>query len=1131
VSVESIFSSDTICIDKDQYYKSIGSNLFYLEDKHSNYTFDEIISGKYNQYFQKSEQEIPYFGYKKTNYWLYFTLKNETAKPKHIFIEYSYPLLYKIAFFKPDSTGEITVQYSGNGIDFNERPHKEAANLFDIFIEPNSVLTLYSKVESEGIDITIPISVSSPSEYQHRMKRQFFFNGFYYGLIVLMVLINLFYFINLKDNAYLYYILYVLTLGFYLLSRDGIAFEYFWPNSPVWANNADVTFALSSIIFMTLFVQNTLLTNIHQRLLHKIMNISIGVYIFIILLSIIIRPLYPIGNFVVLISIILVFTVAIPSLKQNIPIAIYFLIGASFLAIGLLLYVTKNFGFISFYKGEYAVKVFSAIDIVVLSFGLTVRFKSMFERSKQMAIDNLKKLNRLKDKINLQLEKEVKKRTSELQKQRDDLEIANISIHKQKDEIESQKELLEISNLELEQLSLVARETDSAIAIFNSKYDVEWLNRGFTKLYGLTFSEIIDTKGKKITNISDNTEINLILEEINTKKESIVYNTQCKSKDGKKIWVRTTLTPIFDDNGKLDKLIAIDSDITKLKIAEQEIKQREEEIRAQRDEIEKQNKDLEKAYIKVKESAELKEIFLANTSHEIRTPLNGIIGFTNLLLKSRLTEKQLSYLQNIKTSGDNLLVVIDDILDFSKIEAGKLSLEKVEFDLRKTMDQVLKTLKIKANEKEIDLVNNIGKNIPSIIIGDPVRTNQVFINLLGNAIKFTPDKGKVEFGAKLVKESKSFVEIEFKVSDNGIGISQEKIESVFQSFTQAKSDTTRKFGGTGLGLSIVKRLIDIQKGEIKIDSEVNKGTTFTILIQYEKRSGKYKLIDDDEPFKLEKCHPDKIRILLVEDNEINQTLAVDTIKQWYDKTIIDVAPNGQIAVELFNHNHYNLVLMDIQMPVMDGYDTTVFMRNQFEKPKCDTPIVAMTAHAMKQEKDKCLDIGMNDYLSKPFSPNALFDKLKSWTCHKVADLIKEGKPVDITKIKCEFQPAKVVEEKVDNSEIEKSFRYVDISKLLNIYKSDVKKIKKILSLYLKSIPNELDELHGHIQNENWNIVKPKAHTIKTKMGYIGLEIAQQNMKTIELQSVESPDKKEFLILFDQVIEAWDKAFIELAEFI
>ena len=219
----------------------------------------------------------------------------------------------------------------------------------------------------------------------------------------------------------------------------------------------------------------------------------------------------------------------------------------------------------------------------------------MFERSKQMAIENLKKLNRLKDKINLKLENEVNKRTAELKHHNEDIEKAYKAIQKQKEEIQSQKDLLEISNLELEQLSLVARETDNAIIIFNNKLDLEWLNRGYIKLFGYSFSEIIENKGTNLYQISDNHNIKEIVEEAVKTKKSIVYNTNHRTKQGANLWVRTTLTPIFDQQGNLEKLISIDSDITKIKLAEQEIKQREEEIRAQRDEIEKQNKDLEKA--------------------------------------------------------------------------------------------------------------------------------------------------------------------------------------------------------------------------------------------------------------------------------------------------------------------------------------------------------------------------------------------------------------------------------------------------------------------------------------------------------------------------------------------------------
>ncbi|MCK4663458.1 MAG: response regulator [Bacteroidales bacterium] len=1130
-----------IIINDDFTSQSIGKLMWFYEDNEKVLSINDVCKPEFSLKYKKSDKDIPYFGYKNSSYWMRFSIINNTNTLKQLFLEISYPLLYKISLYTPGGNSGYTVKLSGNGIAFNNREIAEPTNLFELIIKPNQEITYYCLIESKGVDLTIPISLSTQKKYQHSSKQNLFFSGLYYGILFLMILINLFYLINLKDRAYLYYILYVLFLGLFLLARDGLAFQYFWPNNPVWANNADVTFALLSIIAMLLFVKTTLKTKIFLPIYNKLIIYSIFGFSVLLITSLILSPFYAIGNYSVAFTILLVYLVSIPSLKHDIPIALYFIIGISFLVIGVVIFILKNFGFFSYHTGEIAIKTGSVIDIIILSLGLTVRFKTILKKSQNEALKNLEKINQIKDKINVKLDKinikleeEVKKRTTELENRNIKLEEVSKALQKRKDEIQSQKDLLEISNIELEQLSLVARETDNAIAIFNHKMDLEWLNRGFVKLTGFSFDEILKNRGTKLYNISDNTDIKNIVNKCVSEKNSVVYNTKSVTKDNRKVWVRTTLTPIFDDNGKLEKLIAIDADITKLVLAEQEINQRQEEIKAQHNEIEKQNISLEKAYIKVKESARLKEIFLANTSHEIRTPLNGILGFTNLLLKSELKKKQLSYIQNIKTSGDNLLVVIDDILDFSKIEADKLTIEKVDFSLNRIIEQLIKNLKIKSDEKNISLIHRIDSKIPDILVGDPVRLNQILINLIGNAIKFTHNEGKVNLNVKLVKKSKSHLEVAFKIIDNGIGISKDKLKDIFESFTQAKSDTTRKFGGTGLGLSIVKRLVELQKGKIDVKSKINSGTTFTFILTFEIGKTMYPKEITQTRIGIGKCHPKDIKILLVEDNEINQQLAVDTIHMWNEDFIVDIAPNGQIAVDMFQKTDYNLIFMDIQMPVMDGYDTTVFIRKQFSQPKSNTPIIAMTAHAMQHEKEKCIKIGMNDYISKPFIPEDLYNKIKMYTCYKVVELIQKNKSFNINNIFCtatEFIESKITKNKPAIISNEINFKHIDLSKLLKIYNYNNQKVQKIIQMYVDSVPSEMKELRNAFELKNWQVLRAKAHTLKPKMGYIGLNKSFDELKTIEINSENQNNIKEIKELIKNVENAWKKAEKELKKFL
>ncbi len=411
---------------------------------------------------------------------------------------------------------------------------------------------------------------------------------------------------------------------------------------------------------------------------------------------------------------------------------------------------------------------------------------------------------------------------------------------------------------------------------------------------------------------------------------------------------------------------------------EQEIKKNTREISMRVRYLE--TKEQVAAAMREKELAEhkskLKEQFLANMSHEIRTPMNAIVGVTNLLLQNEHSEQQQKYFDVIRQSSDNLLVIINDILEFAKIEAGKLVMEKIDFDLASSVDLVYNTLRFKAEEKGIELSYWIDDDVPKVVIGDPTRLNQILINLIGNAIKFT-QQGNVSIeirSAGNVGDNQKQA-IEFKVSDSGIGMSEKQLHKIFESFTQGGSDTTRKYGGTGLGLTISKQLIEMQGGNIAVKSKQGSGTTFSFYIPYEdgnisrieekERTDSFSSIDS-----LKNLH-----ILLVEDNKFNQMVAVDTLQQLLDDCKVDVAENGKEALELLKQKSYHIVLMDIQMPEMDGYEATKIIRSQFAAPLNKIPILALTANATKQEVDRCRASGMNEYISKPFDPRDLLEKI------------------------------------------------------------------------------------------------------------------------------------------------------------
>ena len=377
--------------------------------------------------------------------------------------------------------------------------------------------------------------------------------------------------------------------------------------------------------------------------------------------------------------------------------------------------------------------------------------------------------------------------------------------------------------------------------------------------------------------------------------------------------------------------------------------------------------------IRAERSEKFKQQFLANMSHEIRTPMNSVIGLTNLLIKTPLENQQKKYLNVIKKSSENLLVIINDILDLSKIEAGKLDFEQISFSLEESVDTAYHTLKFKAEEKNLSFNFKIDPTVPKTLNGDPTRLNQILINIAGNAIKFT-ENGGVTLEIKELNRQGNLSMLQFSIIDTGIGIPEESITKIFDSFSQAQSDTTRKFGGTGLGLTISKQLVELQGGNIKVKSELGKGTVFIVTIPYligeEINVGKRKNSEND-------INPEDLRgihILLVEDNPFNQMVAMDTLTDLIPDITIDLAENGKIALDMVCKNHYEIVLMDIQMPEMDGFETTGEIR-KMPPPKNKLKIMAMTANVTSEEITKCFDSGMDSYISKPFDAQDLLNKI------------------------------------------------------------------------------------------------------------------------------------------------------------
>lgn len=459
------------------------------------------------------------------------------------------------------------------------------------------------------------------------------------------------------------------------------------------------------------------------------------------------------------------------------------------------------------------------------------------------------------------------------------------------------------------------------------------------------------------------------------------------------------------------------------------------ELRTTNTELNIQTKIAQKAVL-------AKDSFLANTSHEIRTPLNAIIGFTDLLAKTKLDNVQREYIDNVQKAGENLLLIIDDILDLSKIESGNLTINAHPFNLKNTLKHVYDLLKVKV-QHNVDFNLYIDAGLPDIVIGDSGRLNQILVNLTGNALKFT-EAGEVSIFAKKVEETDQYFTIRFSVKDSGIGIAADKLSTIFERFTQAEESTTRRFGGTGLGLNIVKQLVALHGAEIHVASEQGCGSEFFFELNYAKTNR----IETTTQTLLED-YPHQLRILLCEDNILNQKL-MKSIMHNLGFTL-DIAENGEEGIDFLSKKEFDLVLMDIQMPVKDGYQTTEYIRNVM---KSTIPIIAMTAHSLTGEQERCYKQGMNAYLKKPFKQTELIEAIKKATNQE--DTLS-GK------------------------------RQIDMSYLDEMSYGDTDFRNEIIKLFLDKIPDEMLELNIAFVNNDYEKVKKLTHNMRSSLGIFMLQ--------------------------------------------
>lgn len=567
------------------------------------------------------------------------------------------------------------------------------------------------------------------------------------------------------------------------------------------------------------------------------------------------------------------------------------------------------------------------------------------------------------------------------------------SLQKQRQKLEADLQQSRSLNATLTLLSLVASKTDNAVIIMDEHGLATWANDAFIRMTGYSSQEVVGTRPDLLLSGPDTSSASLReVEQAFTLGHGVNEEFLQYRREGTTSWISLSLTPIHDDEGAVSRWIGIGTDITKRKEAE---------------------KALKSARDAAETASQLKGEFLANISHEIRTPMNSIIGMTDLALCTSLDDDQRDYLTTVKQSAESLLELLNDVLDLSKIESGRLEIEKSPFDLRRAINNTLKPLRFVAEQKGLQLNTSISSDIPVCIVSDSVRLRQILVNLVGNAIKFTSE-GHVEVRVQKQWESDGEVGLQFTVADTGIGIAANKLDRIFEAFSQADSSITRQFGGTGLGLAITSQLLKLMQGRIWVQSERGCGSRFHFTLRTtvaseaehdEAQADARAAISTDSANPFEQARR-PLNVLVADDHPANRHLIARILEKRGHS--MSFANNGHQVLTLFDEGSFDVILMDVQMPEMDGCQATVSIRERERETQSHVPIIAITAHAMQGDRENCLAAGMDAYLSKPISATELITLVDSLSDNQinvsVAAATSSGFSADNTDTRAQPEP-------------------------------------------------------------------------------------------------------------------------------
>ncbi len=650
--------------------------------------------------------------------------------------------------------------------------------------------------------------------------------------------------------------------------------------------------------------------------------------------------------------------------------------------------------------------------------------------------------------------------------------------------------------LELRKRSSIIEESPASILITDLDFHIEYVNPAFVVNSGYSEEEII---GQNVRILQSGYTPKEVYQEMFEKiKTGHPWKGELlnRKKSGELFWESTTISPIRDHDGNISHYAAIKEDVT-------DRKQAEEELRRHRDNLQELVAEQTAHIIAAKEEAEAanqaKSAFLANTSHEIRTPMNAIIGMSELLLETRLSDEQRGYLTTVAKSARALLELLNQILDLSKLEGGKMTLEQIPFDLHETLNEALITFYAAAKRKRIELRLDIDPTVESCRIGDPTRLRQIIINLVGNALKFT-SRGHVTISVEAAEQSD---QLHFSVADSGIGIPPERLDAIFESFTQADQSTARKHGGTGLGTTISKQFVELMNGRIWVESEVGVGSNFHFTIETPATDSAI-CQQRGERQRWRATRP--LNILLVDDVEENIELATVRLEQ--RDHLITAARNGREALHAYMLGHYDIILMDIQMPEMNGYEATTEIRRREEAGSEHIPIIAMTASVLKQDRERCLSAGMDAFVSKPVD----FDELYRVMAKLLPDAFEqiETPPSPPSSLSFEKQG---------------QLRLIDLHAAIDIW-GDEKAYRTALHHFVTTNREMLEQFQQHLANNSLSEAKQLAHKLKGVAGNLALKALEEITKKLD-SLLKKKDINATRTLLPQFTHRWEETIAQI----